>query len=217
MAAGGYYSEPKYSLFFFGHPERLTSTGKGSIRLLKWKNSQVLNKLELLSTPGERMRPTGTRFLYQCEVSASPFDRVLTYNCAIGHIGRMGRHHSPSTGTRIVDHSHRPHRCAPTVMGRRMMMGFQSHGTSSVILRINIASTCARIEVQTDKPTGIPFRAICTFFSGDTARKIYMCISPDLTPPPRRGERGRQGCNYTCSRVENNPAHGLDVISYKSL
>lgn len=120
MAAGGYYSEPKYSRFF-GHPERLTSTGEGSIRIFRCKNSQVLNKLELLSTPEERKRPTGSRFLYPSEASASPFDRVLTHDCAIGHIVCVGRHHSPSAGTRIVDHSHWPHRRAPTVMGRRMM------------------------------------------------------------------------------------------------
>ena len=70
---------------------------------------QVLNKLELLSKPGERARATGTSLPFLTEASTSPFDRVFTHNWL--RRSRGAPPPSPTAGTRIVDHTDYQRRC----------------------------------------------------------------------------------------------------------
>ena len=56
------------------------------------------------------------------------------------------------------------------------------------IRRINIVSTCAEIEVQTERTWGIPFRAILCLLSNDTVPKIYMSYASRASPLPRAAE-----------------------------
>ena len=106
ITAGSGYPRP------FGYPEGLTSMDKDA----QVEEPKVLNKLELLSTPGERARATGTSSPFWGEASTSPFDRLFTHSWP----RRLrGAPPSPTAGTRIVDHANYLRRCPATVIGHR--------------------------------------------------------------------------------------------------
>jgi hypothetical protein len=95
-------------------PGRTHVKGQGIYKDAQVEEPKVLNKLELLSTPGERARATGTSSPFWGKASTSPFDRFFTHSWP----RRLrGAPPSPTAGTRIVDHANYPRRCPATVIG----------------------------------------------------------------------------------------------------
>jgi hypothetical protein len=145
---------------------------------------KVLNKLELLSKPGERARATGTSLPFLTEASTSPFDRFFTHNWP-----RRSRGAPPQARLREPRLSIIPiiNAGAPDCYGT-LMMGLPEPWYE-LIRRINICEHMRRNRSSDPKgPRESHFARFCAFFPNDTVRKIYMSSAPRTPPLPHAAE-----------------------------